>query len=54
MLIPCSYLKQFSVQPRYPKELNITDENVETAIRYALEVKEFREIAALRKDDGGK
>ena len=29
----CSYLKQFGVQPRYPKELNITNANVEQAIR---------------------
>ena len=48
-LLPnCNYLIDFGVQPRYPKELNITDENVEKAIRFALEVKEFGEIVGLR------
>ena len=48
ILPQCSYLKQFSVQPRYPKEMDITDVNVEKAVKYALDVKGFPEIVELR------
>ena len=48
-LLPnCNYLTDFGVLPRYPKEMDISDTNVEKAIRYALEVKDFAVIAALR------
>ena len=49
LLSQCSYLKQFGVQPRYPKELNISSGNVEQAIKYALEVKGFSVIAKIRE-----
>jgi len=48
LLPQCSYLKQFGVQPRYPKELNITTVSVEQAIKYALEVKDFGVIVGLK------
>ena len=49
-LLPhCNYLTQFGVQPRYPKELNISSANVEQAIKYALEVKNFDAIVKLTK-----
>jgi len=47
ILPQCSYLKQFGVQPRYPKEMNISDKNVEKAIRHALEVRDFEVIVRL-------
>ena len=49
ILPQCSYLKQFGVQPRYPKEMDITDANVEKAIIHALEVRDFMVIAELKK-----
>jgi HEPN domain-containing protein len=45
----CDYLTQFAVQPRYPKELYLTSANVEKAIKYALEVRDFNIIAVLRE-----
>ena len=50
LLPQCSYLTQFGVQPRYPKELHITSANVEQAIKYALEVKNFIILEKLRED----
>ena len=47
ILSQCSYLKQFGVQPRYPKELNISSDNVEQAIKNALEIKNFSSIVKL-------
>ena len=48
LLSQCSYLTQFGVQPRYPKELNLTSDNVERAIKYVLEVKNFTGVEKLR------
>jgi HEPN domain-containing protein len=48
LLSQCSYLKQFGVQPRYPKELNITAVSVEQAIKYALEVRDFGTVIGLK------
>ena len=52
ILPQCSYLKQFSVQPRYPKEMDISDANVEKAIKYALNVRDFMVIVKLREEVG--
>ena len=49
LLPQCSYLKQFGIQPRYPKELSISNANVEQAIKYAIEVKNFTVIVSLRE-----
>ena len=52
-LLPnCNYLTDFSVQPRYPKEMDISDANVEKAIKYALEVRDFAGIVKLREEAG--
>ena len=48
LLSQCSYLKQFGIQPRYPKESGITSANVEQAIKFALDVKKFGGIVKLR------
>ena len=50
LLPQCSYLKQFGVQPRYPKEMDISYTNVEQAIKYALKVRDFIGIEKLRND----
>ena len=53
-LLPnCNYLTDFGVQPRYPKEMDISDANVEKAIRFALEVREFPAVVGLRGEMGG-
>jgi len=43
------FLKQFGVQPRYPKEIFLTDTDVEKAIKCALEVRDFNAITGLRE-----
>jgi HEPN domain-containing protein len=48
LLPQCSYLTQFGVQPRYPKELYLTSANVEQAVKYALEVKNFTAVVKVR------
>jgi len=37
----CQYLTDFGVIPKYPNELQITDDDAKTAIRFADEIKEF-------------
>jgi len=37
----CQYLTDFGVMPKYPNELQITDDDAKTAIRFAEEIKEF-------------
>ena len=48
----CSYLTPFAVQPKYPNDLDITDADVEKAVKFALEVKNFGVIEKLRGDMG--
>jgi len=50
LLPQCSYLKQFGVQPRYPKEFDITSANVDQAIRYTLDMRDFTLIVKLREE----
>ena len=50
LLQQCSYLTQFGVQPRYPKELFLTSDNVDKAVRYVLDVQKFVVIEKLRED----
>jgi len=35
------YLNNFGVMPRYPNELQLTEDDAKTAIRFAEEIKEF-------------
>jgi HEPN domain-containing protein len=37
----CVFLNRFSVTPRYPDEIQISADEVKTALRYANEVKDF-------------
>jgi len=37
----CQFLTNFAVLPRYPNELQITEEDAKNAIRFAEEIKEF-------------
>ena len=37
----CQFLTNFAVLPRYPNELQITEDDAKNAIRFAEEIKEF-------------
>jgi len=37
----CTYLTKFAVMPKYPNELQITEEDAKAAIRFAEEIKEL-------------
>jgi len=37
----CTYLTKFAVMPRYPNELQLTDDDAKAAIHFAEEIKEF-------------
>jgi HEPN domain-containing protein len=37
----CQYLTDFGVMPKYPNELQLTEDDAKTAIRFAEEIKEF-------------
>ena len=39
----CVYLTRFAVMPRYPNELQITDDDVRVAIKFAKDIKTFVE-----------
>ena len=39
----CFFLTKFAVAPRYPNELQITQDDARVAIKYAKEIKEFVE-----------
>ena len=41
LLSKVSFLTKYAVLPRYPNDLNITNEDMKTAIRYAKDVQEF-------------
>ena len=53
VLTQCNYLEQFGTQPRYQKEMDISDANVAKAVKCALEVRDFTVIVELRADLGG-
>jgi len=44
----CVFLTKFAVMPRYPNQLQITEEDAKTAIRFAEEIKEF--VVSLTKN----
>jgi HEPN domain-containing protein len=37
----CGFLNKYGVMPKYPNQLQILDDDVKTAIRYAKEIQEF-------------
>ena len=37
----CTFLTKFAVMPKYPNELQLTDDDAKAAIRFAEEIKEF-------------
>ena len=51
LLSKLQILNDYSVMPRYPNELGITNEDMKTAIRYAKDVQEFV-LQAIEKESG--
>ena len=47
LLTQCIYLTRFAVQPRYPEEIHVTSIDVDKAVKYALNIKDFPVIAQL-------
>ena len=46
----CSALNRYGVQPRYPNELGIKANEMQKAIEYAHQVRDFELLAAVRKE----
>jgi HEPN domain-containing protein len=49
LLNKCVFLNRYSVIPRYPNELQITDDDVKICLRYTRDIKEF--VKGLLVDD---
>jgi phage FluMu protein Com len=37
----CAFLNQYGVMPKYPNDLQINDDDVKSAIKFAKDIKEF-------------
>ena len=44
----CGALNRFSVQPRYPNEIELFESDMLAAIKYAREIQSFQPLAAVR------
>ena len=47
ILEKCDYLTQYGIQPRYPDEIDIDENNTKKALQYAREIKNFTPLAAI-------
>ena len=45
----CEVLNVYGVQPRYPHEMEITESDMQKALAYAAQVKDFEPLAKVRK-----
>ena len=45
----CSVLTRYGVQPRYPQEIKITVNNMLQALEYARQIRNFEQLAELRR-----
>jgi len=48
----CGNLNRYGVQPRYPNEIRITENDMPKALEYARQVRDFELMAAVRKEVG--
>ena len=46
----CGSLTRYGVQPRYPKEMAITENDMQKALEYARQVRDFDLLATARKE----
>ncbi|MCL2695410.1 MAG: HEPN domain-containing protein [Clostridiales bacterium] len=47
--VPCEKLTNYGVQPRYPNEMEITENDMNNALMYAKQIAEFEPLLAVRK-----
>ena len=48
----CGALTRYGVQPRYPNEMGVTENDTLKALEYARQVRDFELLAAVRKEVG--
>ena len=46
----CEVLTRYGVQPRYPNEMEITENDMQKALEYARQIKEFAPLQAIRQE----
>ena len=46
----CAVLTRYGVQPRYPQEIGITDNDMLKALEYARLIRDFEPLAEVRRD----
>ena len=46
----CSVLTAYSVQPRYPNELGITENDMKKALEYARKIRDFEPLEEVRRE----
>ena len=46
----CSVLTAYGVQPRYPNELGITENDMQKALEYARQIREFELLVNVRRE----
>ena len=48
----CDVLNRYGVQPRYPNELGITENDMRKALEYARQIQGFELLAEIRRETG--
>jgi len=46
----CSILTRYGVQPRYPREIGVTEKDAQNALEYARQIRNFELIAQARQE----
>ena len=46
----CDILTRYGVQPRYPHEMEVTEQNMKKALEYTRQIKDFAPLQAVRRE----
>ena len=46
----CSSLTRYGVQPRYPREISITKNDTQKALKYACQIRDFEPLDKIRRE----
>ena len=46
----CGSLTRYGVQPRYPREIGVTERDMQKALEYARQVRDFELLAEVRHE----
>ena len=46
----CSVLSRYGVQPRYPREINVTESDTQKALEYARQIRDFELLVDIRRE----